>query len=170
MNLAHHLSHKRAVLLEKWRDLLFASYAPETAGFLKGGKDRFSNPLAFRLSEGLKGLLEALLTGAGREEVAAHLDEVIRIRAVQDFAPSQALAFIFLLKDVIREELAKELQADARLAAEVLELESRIDGLALIAFDVFMKRREKLYEVRVDEVKSRVSGLLRKAGYDLNAV
>jgi hypothetical protein len=44
------------------------------------------------------------------------------------------------------------------------ELESRIDGLALLCFDVYMKRREKLYEIRANEAKTRVSGLLRKAG------
>jgi len=27
-----------------------------------------------------------------------------------------------------------------------------------------MKRREKLYEIRVNEVKNRVSGLMRRAG------
>jgi hypothetical protein len=170
MNLAHHLSLKREAIFSKWRELLFASYAPETVGFFKKERDRFNNPVAFRLSEGLKGLWAALLEGADPDEVAAHLDEIIRIRAVQDFSPAQSLAFIFLLKNVIREELIKEIKGDAGVVAEVLELESRIDGLALMAFDVFMKRREKLYEVKVDEVKSRVSGLLRKAGYDLGAV
>ena len=30
-----------------------------------------------------------------------------------------------------------------------------------------MKRREKLYEIRVDEVKKRIGGLLRSKGIDL---
>ena len=47
---------------------------------------------------------------------------------------------------------------------EILEFESRIDRLALISFDVYMNRKEKLYELRVKEVKNRVSGLLRMAG------
>ena len=71
--------------------------------------------------------------------------------------------FIFLLKNVIRHELAEEIRQE-NLAAEVLELESRIDGLALLGFDVYTKRREKIYEIKADEAKRRVSGLMRKAG------
>jgi hypothetical protein len=96
----------------------------------------------------------------------ASLDEVIRVWAVQDFTPSQAMAFVFIWKKIIREELAQELK-DPGLAEACLELESRIDGLALLGFDVYMKRREKLYEIRVDEVKKRIGGLLRSKGIDL---
>ena len=114
-------------------------------------------------SEGLEGLYGALLQELEREQVLTCLDEIIRIRALQDFAPSQALAFIFLLKNVIRQELAEEIQKE-NLAAEILDLESRIDGLALLGFDIYTKRREKIYEIKADEAKRRVSGLMRKSG------
>jgi hypothetical protein len=118
------------------------------------------------ISQGIKGLYDALLVEMDTDRVLAFLDEIIKIRALQNFSPSQALAFIFLLKNVIREELAKELRAED-LSGEILELESRIDGLALLGFDVYTKRREKLCEVRVNEIKNRVSGLLRRTGLDL---
>jgi hypothetical protein len=98
-----------------------------------------------------------------RDQVLTCLDEIIRIRALQNFTPSQALAFIFLLKIVIREELAEEIRKE-NLAAELLDLESRIDGLALLGFDVYTKRREKIYEIKADEAKRRISGLMRKTG------
>jgi len=34
------------------------------------------------------------------------------------------------------------------------ELESRLDGLALLGFDAYMQRREKLCEVKVSEVQA----------------
>jgi hypothetical protein len=100
------------------------------------------------------------------EEARAALDEIIRVLALQDIPPSQALAFVFHLKQVIREELAAELK-DLSLAPELVELESRIDGLALLGFDAYTKRREKLCELKVNEVKAKVSGLLRRAGLRL---
>jgi hypothetical protein len=103
------------------------------------------------------------------EEILAALDEIIRIRALQDCSPSQALAFVFLLKNVIREELAEELEQQ-NLVAELQDLESRIDGLALLGFDVYSKRREKIYEIRANEMKGRVSLLLRKAGIGENGL
>ena len=163
MQLATLLAQKKAAILGRWLTMIYDSYPPETAIFLRKEKNRFDNPMGYRISEGLEGLYGALLQELEREQVLTCLDEIIRIRALQDFAPSQALAFIFLLKNVIRQELAEEIQKE-NLAPEILDLESRIDGLALLGFDIYTKRREKIYEIKADEAKRRVSGLMRKSG------
>ncbi|MDI6853700.1 MAG: RsbRD N-terminal domain-containing protein [Deltaproteobacteria bacterium] len=168
MKLTQLLTQKKSAIFERWLDMIFSTYPPETSAFLKKEKDRFNNPMAYRIYEGAKGLVNGLVLGATAEEVSGYLDEIIRIKAMQDVAPSQALAFIFFLKTAVREELHPEIQSDAALSAEVVELESQIDGIALLGFDVYQKRREKLCEIRVDEVKRSVSGLLRKAGVNLN--
>ena len=166
MKLLPLLSERKTSLTERWRQRLFESYPAVTAVFLKKEKDHFGNPVGQRLSQGLRGLVQAFLTEMDREQVLAGLDEILRIRAIQDFAPSQALAFIFLLKNVIREELAPELKG-GQYSQELQELEARIDGLALLGFDVYTQRREQLHEVRVNEIRNRVSGLLRRTGFSL---
>lgn len=169
MKLANLLIQKKSPIVGRWLALLYDSYPPETAIFLKKEKDKFDNPVGHRISQGLHGLYEALVQEKETAQVLASLDEIISIRALQDCSPSRALSFIFLLKNVIREELAPELETQD-LAAELLELEARIDGLALLGFDVYTGRREKLCEIRVKEVKNRVSGLLRKSGLGLNSL
>lgn len=166
MKLLPLLWERKTSLTERWRHRLFESYPPETAIFLKKEKDLFDNPVGQRLSQGLRGLLQAFLTEMDRDQVLANLDEILRIRAIQDFAPSQALAFIFLLKNVIREELAPELKG-GQYSQELQELEARIDGLALLGFDVYTQRREQLHQVRINEIRNRVSGLLRRTGWSL---
>jgi hypothetical protein len=163
MQIAALLSQKKAAILGQWLAMIYESYPPETAIFLRKEKNRFDNPAGYRLSEGLAGLYNVLLQEMERDQIMACLDEIIRIRALQNFTPSQARAFIFLLKNVIRLELAEEIRKE-NLAAELLDLESRIDGLALLGFDVYTKRREKIYEIKADEAKRRVSGLMRKTG------
>jgi hypothetical protein len=163
MQIAALLSQKKAAILGQWLAMIYESYPPETAIFLRKEKNRFDNPAGYRLSEGLAGLYNVLLQEMERDQIMACLDEIIRIRALQNFTPSQALAFIFLLKNVIRLELAEEIRKE-NLAAELLDLESRIDGLALLGFDVYTKRREKIYEIKADEAKRRISGLMRKTG------
>jgi len=163
MQIAALLSQKKAAILGQWLSMIYDSYAPETAIFLRQEKNRFDNPAGYRISEGLEGLYGVLTQEMERDQIMACLDEIIRIRALQNFTPSQALAFIFLLKTVIRQELADEIQKE-NLEAELLDLESRIDGLALLGFDVYTKRREKIYEIKADEAKRRVSGLMRKTG------
>ncbi len=168
MKLLKLVSEKKASLTERWLQRLFASYPPQTTIFLKKEKNRFDNPVGQQLSQALARLVDALVRELDREQWLAALDEAISIRALQNFFPSQALAFIFLLKNVIREELSPELK-DGQFSAELQELESRIDGVALLGFDVYTQRREKLYEIRVTEVKNRVSGFLRSKGLDVNS-
>ncbi len=163
------LSQKKPIILERWLQLIYESYPPETAIFLRKEKDRFDNPVGYRLTQGTRGLYEALLKEMEDAKINACLDEILRIRALQDFPPSQALAILFLLKRVIREELAQEL-AEENLSAGMLELEARIDGLALRGFDVYTKCREQLHEIRITEVKNRISGLLRKTGMNISNI
>jgi len=163
MQIATLLSQKKPVILGRWLTVIYESYPPETAIFLRKEKNHFDNPAGYRLSEGLEGLYDALVQEMEREKVLAWLDEIIRIRALQNFSPAQALAFIFLLKNVIRQELAEEIQKE-NLAAQMLDLESRIDGLALLGFDVYTKRREKIFEMKANEARRSISGLMRKVG------
>lgn len=167
MKLANLLAQKKTQIVDRWIKLLYDSYPPQTAIFLKKEKDKFDNPVGYQIARGLSGLFEVLVQEMETGQILAALDEVIRIRALQDCSPSQALAFIFLLKNVVREELAKDLEKQ-NLTAELQELDSRIDGLSLLGFDVYTQRREKLCELRVNEVKNRVSGLLRKSGLSMD--
>jgi hypothetical protein len=161
------LTQKSPAILDQWREILLGYYPPETVVFLKREKDPFANPIAHQLTKGLKEIWAVLLEDQDSEPALAALDEVIRVLALQNTSPSRALAFLFSLKQVIREQLVAELQ-DQTLAPEVVDLESRIDGLALLGFDDYVQRREKLNEMKVDEVKARVSGLLRRAGIDIS--
>jgi hypothetical protein len=157
------LKQKRLTIEEKWFETIVDTYPADGQVFFKSQKDRFDNPVAYEFRQGITGICEALINGMDDDLVFSDLDRIISIRAIQDLPPSKAVAFIFLLKTVIRSELKEELlQRD--LSEELVEIESRIDGLALLCFDVYMTRRKKLYEIRVQEAKNRVSGLMRKAG------
>lgn len=52
---------------------------------------------------------------------------------------------------------------DPDLLGELLKLESRIDSLALTSFDIYMKCREKLFEMRAMEIRNRTSRILERA-------
>jgi hypothetical protein len=170
MQLTDLLIQKKSSITAKWLQALFESYKPETVIFLKKEKDNFDNPVGARLAEGIRDLFAVLMQGQEAEQVRSCLDKIIRVRAVQSFSPAQALAFIFLLKNIIRAELAKELGSVQGLGAEVLEFESRIDGVALLGFDVYTQCREKLCEMRVTEVEKRVSAFLRKSGIGIDSL
>ena len=163
MKLENLLFQKSSTILARWIDLTLGTYPSDAHRFLKKQKDRFANPVGTTISREIENLYHELLRGMHTENLSPLLDRIIRIRAVQDFSPAQAIAFIFILKGVIRSELEKELR-EKELAEELLAFESRIDDLALLAFDIYMKCREKIYEIRVNETTNHVSRLLQKAG------
>ena len=161
-NLKNFLSDKRAVILKRWIDHILDTYPAETANFLRGKNSRFANPVGHSVSEGVECIFEDLLQGIDQDRVSVFLDNIIRIRAIQEFTPSQAISFVFFLKKIIRDELAKEIRENS-LSDELTLLENQIDSLGLLAFDIFMRCREKLYDIKANEMKHMTFRLLQKA-------
>lgn len=154
------LTRKKRPIVEKWFRRVVDTYPLDTALFLRREKDPFANPVGSAILEGVEGLYERLVRGGEPGDLNRFLDRMIRIRAVQDFSPSSALRFVLSLKSVIREELGKE-AFEKGLGQELEAFEGRIDELLLAAFDVYMKCREKIYELRVHEVKAEREAALR---------
>ena len=162
MAFARLLQEKKSAILGRWFDLVLETYPADTQRFLKKQKSRFGNPVAHEISQGIEGIFDQLVKGAGEEAVSPFLDRIVRIRAVQELTPAQALGFIFGLKRVIREKLAGSL-AGGPFPAELVDFEARIDRLALLAFNIYVGCKEQIFQLRVDEVKNRVGALLRRA-------
>ena len=163
MKLLDLLKQKKTAVGKRWVDLTLQGYPADTQRFLKRQKDPFANPVGTTISKEIDHVFNELLQGIQLERVTPFLDKIVRIRAVQDFSPSQAVAFIFLLKKVIRTELEKEI-LEYGLSDDLVEIEARIDDLALLTFDLYIKCREKLYEIKANQASRQVSRLLRKAG------
>jgi len=162
MKIEQILSDKKKAVLKKWFHLVLEDYPEETVQFITKEKDPFANPVGSAIWEGIEGLFDELIKGPDRTRASTFLDRMMRVRAIQDFAPFQATGFIFRLKDVIRQELTRDIR-DEKTATEFLEFESKIDTLALIAFDVYVKCREQIYEIKHNEIKNRYFRLLKRA-------
>ncbi len=162
MSLEKLLEEKKSAILERWFDSILETYPTDTQQLLKKSKNRFANPVAHEISRGIEDIFNQILSGANRDDISPFLDKVLKIRAVQDVSPSKALAFIFDLKRLVREELAEH-SHDSQIAEGLRRLEGKIDEVGLLSLDIYMKCREKLYELRVREVKNRVGRLLEQA-------
>ena len=150
-------------IIKNWFDATLQTYAPDTARFYKGQKDQFANPVGNINAKGVEFLLDQLLNDFEADAVKAYLDPIIRIRAVQNFTPSQAAAFIFSLKKILRDCLSDKLK-DAAIVMELLAFESKIDRLCLMAFDIYMACREKIYQFSANDMRSQALKAFKRAG------
>lgn len=154
------LAEKREAILRRWLDLVLDAYPADTRNFLRSPKNQFTNPVGHTITEGLVSLYDQL---QGKDEpvaVVQAVDRLMRVRAVQDMTPSEALGFIPALKPILREEL-RELQGEDLQALRALE--DRIDRLTLLAFDIYSGCKEGLYRIRVEEIRNRTERLLKMA-------
>jgi len=159
------LAKNKKDVVKRWYDLILGTYAPETQKLWRKEKDRFANPVGYKFQTGMTGIIDLLLADDGTMEGAKYeplLDEIVRVRAVQSFTPSQAVSFVYLLKKVMREMLWQDV-VEKNLFEELMILESRVDVLGLMALDIYCKCREALYEIRINQVKSQYDRLLKRA-------
>jgi len=147
------LSQNEAIILKRWFDLILETYPPNTATLMRKDKDQFTNPVGSTLSREIEVLFKKLCEGSQYERRQASLDSILKIRSVQDFSPSKAVGFIFLLKRAIGETLKNEICKES-VMDEWLKFQSRIDDLALQAFDAYMECREKICEIRINQARA----------------
>ncbi len=153
MALRELLSDKKAPILKRWFDLIAGTHPGGSAPFSRP-KDEFSDPEGHTVSREIDALYHELLQERmDAAKACASLDNVLRIKAIQDISPGQAVGFVFLLKEAIAEELAGEMEK-GQLLRQWLEFESRVDRLASLAFDIYVQRREKVCQLRVKEVRA----------------
>ena len=148
------LNNKKEAIVRKWIDLILNSYPAEAANFLKLKKNQFGNPIGHTITINAEKIFDELINDCDLEKIKFLLDEIIRIRAVQSFSPSQALGFLFDLKKTIRDEFSAEL-SEKDIPDELSKLDLLIDQMVLIGFDLYMGLREKIFKIRVNEIKSK---------------
>ncbi|MBW2738985.1 MAG: RsbRD N-terminal domain-containing protein [Deltaproteobacteria bacterium] len=164
MDLNNLLKQNKDAIVKKWLILIFETYPADTAKFMKRQKDPFANPVGNTLSVNLGPLFDELLNDMDYETITSYLYPILRVRAVQPIlSSSQSTGFIFLLKKVIKESLKKEL-SDKNILNELLYFETKIDELTLIVFDVYLKCREKVYEIKANEERNRTFRAFERAG------
>ena len=139
--------NKKAIL-QQWLDCALALF-PEKMGY--------STPIAMVLSGALEKILFSL--GKSENDCKEALDDVTRILAVQNFLPSKALSIFLEPKLILRDIMMKTKVADTLMQDA---FNSRLDALTLEAFDSYMRHREKIYQLKVEEGSRRMYMALRR--------
>jgi hypothetical protein len=164
MRLAIILLQKRATILERWFNLILETYPERTAALIKKDKDRFTNPVGSTISREIETLFDALVSDLDPDRIEASLEAIIKIRSVQDFPASSAVGIVFLLKKVVFEALSDVLSHEGpggEHGGEWFKLQCRVDDIALRAFDIYSRCREKIAEIRIEQANGEKEIALR---------
>lgn len=152
---AEELGKRRQAVLDRWIESVINAYPDQTAIFLKEQPNRFANPVGASLREGLADIIDGVVAGTDPDDLRQALDLVIRVRAVQEFTPGDAVGFVFDLKDIVRDLVASSSEVPE-------EFDRNIDRLGLVAFEVYMGCREQLWSIRAKEIRNQSLGILER--------
>jgi hypothetical protein len=131
------LRQQRKSLLNEWSRRILENPAGATAFFLKKEQDRFASPVAFAFEEAIEAIYQAILDDSDADRSA--IEYAIKIKALQGQDPSEGVAFIHLIKDIVRKMAAGSIAEN-----EWTDLECRIDRIASTASEMFIANRAKI--------------------------
>lgn len=146
------LAERKEKILQKWFEHIMRTYPEDTSGLFRRTNNRFTNPVAHNIFEGIEKILDGLLHQADFDTFYTDLEEIIKIRATQDFTPSGAVSFIFDLKQLIQEILKEEARIYPQQLQDMSILETQIDKLVLLSFDIYMMCRERIFQIKTTEL------------------
>ncbi len=159
------LEKNRDRIIKKWFDHAVNTYPLDTSRFLKTQANEFANPVGAMLLKGMAVMFDELVKGPDQEKIVPVLDPIARVRAIQDFTPSNALSFILHLKPIVRQTLRKDLKnSKGKLDEDLIDFFRKVDDLLLLAFDIYTACREKIFDLKANEEKNKVYKAFRRAG------
>lgn len=151
MDLAEGFRNHGEKIINKWVEYTLSTYG--ASSFFTEERDKFANPVGGNVREALGKIFLLLTKGAESKEHQPYLDQIISIRSVQEFTPAQAVAPLNAVKHITREIFLADKER-AHLVAELYDFEFAVDLVVLAAFDTYMQFRERIYKIRVDEIRS----------------
>ena len=163
MNFGKILKSQKKNILQEWFETTINTYPEETARIFNKSKNKFDNPVGVATYESLESVIDILYQNMeqaddkdlNEELIEQALDSVIRIRAIQNFSASQAVGFVFALKDIVRKSAGND---------TTTLFDRKVDQIALAAFNRFLKCRESIFLLKAMEAKKRTYSAFERAG------
>jgi hypothetical protein len=147
-------SEQRRAIAKEWLTLTLQTYPSQSLQYLVHETDCFRNPVGQTLKDSIPVLVDELFGEMNSTNVREALENMVRIRAVQNFSAREAVGFVFLLKGILQ----RELSSDEGIR---MDMDRRVDEMALTAFDIYTQCREKISDIQVSEARRRVALLQR---------
>ncbi|MFH1019271.1 MAG: RsbRD N-terminal domain-containing protein, partial [Pseudomonadota bacterium] len=155
------LIENKGEILDAWVDQVLATYPEDGARIFKKEKDQFANPVGYAVKSSLWEVYGLLFESDGSfDGLIPALEQLVKIRAVQEFIPSQAVSMAYKLKGVAKDFYRREKLVDHD---GWLDFEEKADTLAYTLFDLYMASREQLHRARLEEYR-RGNNLLTEGG------
>lgn len=118
---------------------------------------RFRNPSAYHVDGAAREVVHFVLTGEKGEAFDKNLNDLCQLIALWSTPPSVTLAPFPQLRSIV----ASNLEGFDANTEEAQQINSRIDEVTLAAFQFYVESRERLNQIRFNELKRKTNALER---------
>ncbi len=148
---------KGEMIVREWRKVLDS---PTDFDGMDGDFEsrRYSNPVAYHVDKTAHEVVEYLFSEDNEPTIPESVDDLCRLKALQDPVPSSALSPFSELRTIVFSRIGS---ADAD-SGTMTKVDKRIDACLLHAMDYYCQCREQIMQLRVDEIKRREKTLERQ--------
>ena len=147
---------------KRWFEALVSDYPEESARHIRKNNDQFANPVGYVIGEVADSVVKGLAENSPASEIAGAMYPLIRIKAVQSFTPAEAVSCVLSLKRTVRDVLDGVGPDDSDQIRTVLD--SVFDEMLFLCFNQYSDCRDKLHEIKEDELKRNLYMLLKRSG------
>lgn len=147
-------------IIAQWR-VSIDPFAGDAALARNVSEARFANPAAYHVSNTADAVVPFVVNGAGEEAALKELEDLARLFALRESAPSASLQCFFSLRDLLAQHVGGVIPDQGALAAA----QERVDRCLLYTVDMLAQSREKLAALANEELKKR-NEMLEKLTHD----
>lgn len=132
------LKEKKQKILAIWQDKIFETYpvkpsVPEIIGYIEECTEKIFDKFV------------EVYNGGSFEGIEEAVDDLMRYLAVDaKLTPGQSIEKILFLKELVLKEFSPDFK-------EFVKINNIVDKLACMAFDIYTKCREHIYELRLEQ-------------------
>jgi len=150
MNFKDFIGKNKERLLEEWFLWLVDHYPEPSKKFISQKDKPFTNPVGYNLFQNLKKLLFTISSGEiESQEFNSSLEEILKIRAVQDLSYWRSANIFRFLWDNFNVNLPEDKNIESYKAD--VEYYLRISEKA---FETFISIREKIAQIQREEIRN----------------
>ncbi len=168
MGIIEYLKMNESAVVEQWEKYIIDNYPKDSSKFLIGNKNQFDNPIGYTIRTEIPVIFKAILNNEFDDNFVNSLENFIRIRAIQNYSVEEANSFLKYVKVLIENYVKTNFNSE--IFDEYLELNGRLEKVLHKSFESYLKMKQKLMEIKLDEVKRKnqrmVDRLSKKYGIE----
>ena len=155
--LAKLLATRRDAVVEAWWEKVLELYDERARNLLRRNEDPFTNPLRSTFVSAIERIVDSLAAGQDIDTARDAIREVVKLRAVQEVSPGEALDSFLVFRKALKEvaEDSWDEVAEEAMAAQ--------DALLRFAADEYLEAQKLILDIKYREQVRRFHLLMRRA-------